>query len=417
MSEQQEQTISAASRFHYAYVVVILGLFTILSSQGFLRFGYAMMLPSMREDLGLTYTQTGALATANFAGYTIGALAIGYLVLRFGARYVIAVATLVIGVAVVLTGTARSFEMVLALQLIAGIAAVMALSPAMTLATAWFAPRLRGRAAGAMASGGPLGSVITGPLMPVLIIAFGASAWRYGWFLLGGAILLFGVLNWFFLRNRPADVGLLPFGATKVEEQTKVLPDVRRAYTTPIIWYIGGLALLSTLQAVSFNTFFAVYLTQERAIDTQVVGALWAFAGVVGIISGFTWGGVSDRIGRKYALLAVYLIQGACFALFAVGGGWPVYAICAFLYGFTARANFTIMAAFCGDLLGPRLAAAAFSINNLFAGIGLALGPTLAGMIADATSSFTLAYWGSAIVAAVGALGTAMLRNRPIEER
>jgi sugar phosphate permease len=353
------------------------------------------------------------LATSNYLGYTLGALAIGPLVVRFGSRLTIAVATLVIGLAVVLTGAATSYELAFVLQFVAGIAAVIALSPAMTLATAWFAPNLRGRAAGAMAAGGPMGSVITGPLMPALIAVFGVVAWRYGWFILGGTILVFGVLSLLFLRDRPADVGLLPYGSNKVEERARIVPDLRQAYTNPVVWYIAGLALISTLQAVSFNTFFSVYLTQERGVDAASAGALWAFVGLVGIISGFVWGGISDRIGRKQALLLVYIVQATCFALFAVGGSVVIYSVCAFLYGFTARANFTIMAAFCGDLLGPRLAAAAFSINNLFAGAGLSLGPALAGIIADSTSSFTLAFMGSAAAAVVGAVGTSLLRYQP----
>ncbi|MHB1007252.1 MAG: MFS transporter [Chloroflexota bacterium] len=407
---------TGAGRLHYAYNIVLLGLFTILGAQGFLRFGYAMILPNMRDAMGLTYTQTGMLATANYVGYTLGALGIGPLVTRFGSRRTIAVATLITGLAVVLTGAATNYEMALVLQLIAGAGAVTALSPVMSLATAWFAPGLRGRAAGVMSAGGPLGSLVTGPLVPALIAVFGLAAWRVGWFVLGGAIVLAAVMNFFFLRDRPADVGLLPLGATKAVESVKAVPDLRRAYTTPVVWYIAGLALLSTLQAISFNTFFTIYLVQERGVDNAAAGALWAFAGLVGIISGFAWGAVSDRLGRKHALLAVYLVQGACFALFAIGGSLPVYAVCAFLYGFTARANFTIMAAFCGDLLGPRLAAAAFSINNLFAGAGLAMGPALAGMIADRTSSFTLAFWGSAVVAVVGALGASLLRNRPVDQ-
>lgn len=402
---------------HYAYIIVLLGLFTIAGAQGFLRFGYAMILPSMRQDLGLNYTQTGILATANYLGYTLGALAIGILILRFGSRWTIGGATLLVGLAVILTGLVNSYELALGLQLVAGVAAVIALSPAMALATAWFSPRLRGRAAGAMAAGGPLGQLVTGPLMPALIATVGVAAWRFGWLILGSLIVVAGVLNLLFQRDRPADLGLLPMGASKAEEKVSVRPDLRRAYTMPVVWYIAGLALLSTLEAVSFNTFFAVYLTQERGLDAGTAGALWAFSGLVGIISGFTWGGVSDRVGRKYALLAVYLVQALCFALFAVGGSLLVYAACAFLYGFTARANFTIMAAFCGDLLGPRLAAAAFSINNLFAGAGLALGPAIAGMIADSTSSFTLAFWGSAGAAVLGAAGTALLRNRPVERR
>jgi predicted MFS family arabinose efflux permease len=43
-------------------------------SNSFARFAYALMLPAMRADLGLNYSQAGALNTANAIGYLGGAL-------------------------------------------------------------------------------------------------------------------------------------------------------------------------------------------------------------------------------------------------------------------------------------------------------------------------------------------------------
>ena len=416
MREGASAVPSSGGRLHYAYIIVLLGVLTITGAQGFLRFGYAMILPSMRDALGLTYAQTGTIATASYVGYVLAASAVGWLVVRFGARRVISTATLVTGTAMVLTGSVQSYEVAVLLQLVAGGASVIAISPMMGLATPWFASRRRGRAAGIMSGGGPLGSLITGPLMPALILAFGPLGWRYGWYSLGAVALLVGLLDAALLRNRPADVDRLPVGASG--ESATPLPrqraSVRTAYTSPLVWYLAGLAFFSTLGAISFNTFFTTYLVQERSVSTEVAGQLWAFAGAMGVASGFLWGSISDRSGRKFALIAVYVLQGVCFALFAWGGSMVVYAACAFLYGITARANFTVIAAFCGDLFGPRLAPVAFGINNVFAGAGMAVGPFLAGYVADSTSSFTLAFWGSAGVALLGAIGSLPLRGRPI---
>ncbi len=409
----------AAGGLHYAFIIVLLGTLTITGAQGFLRFGYAMILPSMRDALGLNYAQTGMLATASYIGYLLAAALAGVLVVRFGSRRTIGVGAVVAGVAMFLTGTVRDYEVALVLQLVAGGAGAAAISPTMSLAAPWFAPRQRGRAAGAMSAGGPLGSLITGPLMPALILAFGPLGWRYGWFLLGAMVMAVGLLDLAFLRNRPADVGLAPFGdvanATPAARAPKAR--LRDAYGSPLVWYLAGLGFLSTLGAISFNTFFAAYLVGEQGLSAETTGQLWAFSGAMGIIGGFLWGGISDRVGRKYALFGAYLVQTVCFALFAAGGGVLVFALCAFLYGITARANFSVMAAYCGDLLGPRLAAAAFGINGTLAGAGMAVGPAVAGLIADNTASFALAFWLSAGIALLGALGSLPLRERPLAAR
>ena len=64
----------------------------------------------------------------------------------------------------------------------------------------------------------------------------------------------------------------------------------------------------------------------------------------------------------------------------------------------------------CGDVLGPRLAPAAFGFLTLFFGSGQAIGPSLAGAIADAAGSFTPAFLLAAVVSLLGALGASLLR-------
>ena len=55
-------------------------------ANGFARFAYALLLPSMRANLGWNYTQAGWLNTANGIGYLLGALLALFLVGRFGPK-------------------------------------------------------------------------------------------------------------------------------------------------------------------------------------------------------------------------------------------------------------------------------------------------------------------------------------------
>jgi len=70
--------------FHYGWVVVFAGTLTIFSCLGLGRFGLGMLLPSMGADLGLTYTQMGAISTANFIGYLAAVGASPFMIKRLG---------------------------------------------------------------------------------------------------------------------------------------------------------------------------------------------------------------------------------------------------------------------------------------------------------------------------------------------
>ena len=59
---------SSPPRFHYGWVVIIVGTLVVFGSLGLARFSYTVMLPVMQESLAMDNTQAGALATANLVG-------------------------------------------------------------------------------------------------------------------------------------------------------------------------------------------------------------------------------------------------------------------------------------------------------------------------------------------------------------
>jgi len=127
------------------------------------------------------------------------------------------------------------------------------------------------------------------------------------------------------------------------------------------------------------------------------------------------WGALSDLIGRKIGLALVYLTQAVCFAVFALWRNPTGYTVSAVLFGLTGWSIPGIVAAACGDYVGPALAPAALGFVTLFFGIGQAVGPSVAGAFADATGSFGPAFLVAASVALLGSIGSLLLRRPPEE--
>ena len=78
----------AAQRFPTLMLAAGLSLGSAIAL-GLARFAYALLLPSMKLDLGWSFAQAGAMNTANALGYLLGALAFPRLARRWSARRVV----------------------------------------------------------------------------------------------------------------------------------------------------------------------------------------------------------------------------------------------------------------------------------------------------------------------------------------
>ena len=400
--------------FHYAWVVLAVGTMVVFGALGLARFGYTMVLAPMQLGLGLSNAQAGGLATANLIGYLALSVLGGALAARYGPRVVISVGLTVAAVGMMLTGFATSFAAAAVWRALTGIGSGASNVPVMGLLAAWFVQRRRGLAAGIGVTGSSLALIVLGPLVPRVLAAYGENGWRACWFLFAGATLGLAILAFAALRNRPSDLGLLPLGAaTKVPPAASGVSGLKwgSVYRSGVVWHLGVVYIAFGFSYIIYMTFFTKYLIAEGGYTQDSAGRLFMVMGWLSLLCGLIWGPVSDALGRKTALVLVYIIHSASFGLFALWPSPPGFVLSAVLFGLSAWSIPAIMAATCGDLLGPRLAPAGLGFVTLFFGVGQAAGPTVAGVVADSTHSFSSALLLAACVALLGAAGSLFLKS------
>lgn len=414
MNTPNDAVRSAASRLHYAWIVLAVGTLVVFGALGLARFGYTMLLPPMQAGLLLNNTQAGALATANLAGYLVLALVGGALAARVGPRVVIASGLAVAALGMLLTGLADSFGAALGWRALSGIGSGASNVPVMALLSAWFAQRRRGLASGIGVTGSSLGLILLGPMVPRLLAGNEENGWRICWFVFSGVTFGLAIVALAALRNRPAEIGLIPLGAAG--DEVPALAGARglgwsSVYRSGVMWHVGLIYVAFGFSYIIYMTFFTKYLVGEAHYTQAAAGRLFMAMGWLGLFCGLIWGWVSDVIGRKGALVIVYLIHTVAFGLFAL---WPSPAgltLSAALFGLSAWSIPAIMAATCGDLLGPRFAPAGLGFVTLFFGLGQAAAPSAAGAVADAAGSLAPAMLLASGVAFLGALGSLLLRQ------
>jgi MFS family permease len=137
----------------------------------------------------------------------------------------------------------------------------------------------------------------------------------------------------------------------------------------------------------------------------------WIWVGIFSLPSGFIWGWVSDRIGRRWGLFLVYFLHGICLIGFASFPWNTGITIVALVYGSSIFSIPAIMSAACGDEAGPELAPAAIGAVTVAFGLGQMVAPAVTGITLDWGWMLQQNLWLSAIVAFSGALGAALLHT------
>ncbi len=158
--------------------VVVLVALGAAVAQAFGRFTYSVLLPAVRDDLGVSNTVAGLLGTANVGAYLAGTL----LIIR--ATATVRLMTIMrVGFALSLTGLAiAGFApngVALAVALVVmGLGGACIWIPSPAIAAAAVSPARRGTAVGMIGAGIGTGIVFAGRLSEALRARWGVEAWQ-----------------------------------------------------------------------------------------------------------------------------------------------------------------------------------------------------------------------------------------------
>jgi sugar phosphate permease len=197
---------------HYGWLAVGCTLVAMALTAGTDRSFGVVVIP-LSEQFGWSRATLSTVVLITGFVSSVFQLMIGVLVDRWGPRYVLAAGVACLGVTVsLLTLATTIWQFGLAYGVLGGLGlAATRQVVAATLVGNWFLLR-RGLLQGMVGSAGALGEMLVVPLNLFL-------ERDYGWqqmYRSMGTVLLLGVLPliWAFVRNRPEDVGLHPYGIT-----------------------------------------------------------------------------------------------------------------------------------------------------------------------------------------------------------
>lgn len=401
-------TNNMPTKIHYGWVITFTGMAVIFGCLGLGRFALGMVLPAMGKSLELSYSQMGYISTGNFIGYMFAVSIAGFVAKRFGPRVTISWGLVIVAITMCLVGCSRGFWHILPLYVTTGIGSGLSNVPLMGLISRWFLKDSRGRAAGIMVSGNGLAFFSAGLFVPLMNISLGEDGWRYSWGTMGVIVLAIAATAGLLLRNSPEEKSTSAFGRNR-ETVDLSSPEISSKKLKLTLIHLGVIYLLYAATQVVYATFIVTTLVDQHGFSEQAAGRFWAALGALSIFTGPFFGWISDRLGRRTALLIVFSLFTLAYGLVGMDVSMAGLYLSIVFFGLAVWSVPTIMAAAVGDYAGPMHAAGAFGFITLFFGMGQITGPALAGYFADVTGSFQLSFAACAAGTAIAFFLTLLL--------
>lgn len=395
--------------FHWAWIILATCFVNLFINYS-VRLGYGVVLPEMIADIKLTRTESGTIFNAYLFTYITLTPLTGYLTDRFGARRIITMCAFILGIGVILMGTAQSIWSACLFFAIAGIGSTGMWTSVITVVQRWFSQKRRGLALGILSTGYGLGFASMGAVFPLIVLYFN---WRYAWYLLGISALIMAIVNWLFLRNNPESIGSLPWGEhTGVPNETSknVAAHLSKASLSEVFkdknfWLIGLSYFCIAYSLYGVTTFMVDYGKYDLGMPIKTASLLATVHGLSQILGVLSISPLSDYWGRKKTIsISNLCITIAIIGIYFFGHIWTVLFILIGLMAIFYGATFPLYGACAGDYFPRELMGTVIGALTPFYGLGAISVHWVSGLVHDLTSAYHLTFIADAFMAGAGLL-------------
>ncbi|WP_100372904.1 MFS transporter [Bacillus sp. FJAT-45037] len=382
------------------WVYSVIGMLTTIVVLAFARLSYGVVLPFMREGLGISYKEAGLLGTVVSLGYVSMVVFAGILASKWGGKRTIVLGTLLVTFGFIGISISPAYYLTVMFMFLLGVGTAFTYTPLISLLVAWF-PEKKGLVIGLTTSGVGIGILLTGVIVPYLSQSYPVIGWRLSWglFALAGLLIVLSVL--IFIKN-PSSTASSPSAGE--QSRPRDIYKNKEVINVSMIYGVIGVAYI-------IQMLFVMSFMIESGISVQVAGQLMALNGLLSIFTGPIWGHISDKIGRKTALILTMTFTFIAMVipiLFPTLLGFTVHIL---ILSSTLTGLFTLVQASSMDQVKPADMPVAFSYATFYFAIGQFIGPMIAGWLIDDFGGFQQAFLFSSICLGVGLLLTFKVRS------
>ncbi|WP_117193023.1 MFS transporter [Rhizobium terrae] len=377
---------------NYRWVIVAAGALMGCVAVGTM-FSLAIFLEPIAKNTGWSHAGISSAMTLNFIVMGLGGFMWGTASDRFGARVVVLIGAVLLGLALVLASHVQSL---LAFQLVygclVGIAASAFFAPMIATTMAWFDEH-RSLAVSLVSAGMGMAPMTVSPFARWLITAY--DDWRMAMFLIGVGAWILLLPAAFLVRNPPA-AALAADAANEPQAEGAGMP-LGKVFRSPQ-FLVLAFTFFACCAAHSGPIFHMVSYAMFCGIAPMSAVTIYSVEGAAGLGGRVLFGLLADRLGVKPVLIAGLLIQAAVISAYTLASDLSQFYTLAVIFGGTYGGVMPLYAVLARDYFGPKIMGTVFGAATMLSSIGMAFGPLAGGWAFDAFNNYTWLFIGSALV-------------------
>lgn len=366
-------------------LMVLLVLFIGYTSVYVDKYTIGISLVTVSQDLGFDPSQKGLILSAFFLGYTLFQIPMGYLNNRIGARPVLAISIIIVGLFLIIFGFGYSLLFLVVIRVLSGALGHAGYPPSVSNYISLHIPlNKRGFAQSAMLASSGFAAFIGPLLIAQLLLSVG---WRNTYYWIGIAVILIGFLILIVVPKAPK----IDLNAQK--EKIKV--PFSELLKDKQLWILLLSALFINAANYGLTSWLASYLNEVRGISISEVSYISSLAGLCILIAGVVGGYFISRFfkGKEPIIIFAFCKLGA----FAVYGVYlfeqlALSVICLCLCNIFLIMAFTTLMGLPHKLFQQSHIATKYAAINSGGVLGGFFAPMIIGDLVNATNSYQSAF-------------------------
>ena len=403
----------AKQKIHPGWIAVTVTFFTLMASAGY-RSAPSVLIVPLEDAFGWSRSQISLAVSINVLLFGLVAPFAAALMERFTVRKVVMSALLLVSVSATSTIFMNQPWHLWALWGVGvGVGAgSMALVFAATVANRWFVAR-KGIVVGALTAATASGQLVFLPLLSHFALTYG---WKSVSLTVGGAAALIVPFIFFFLKEKPEDIGVTPFGAPEDWQPAPksdlsagriAIDTIVRASRSRDFWILWGTFFVCGLSTNGLIGTHFIPAAHDHGMIETVAASLLALVGVFDVIGTIFSGWLTDRIDPRRLLFFYYGLRG--FSLFLLPSilfstMHPSTLVFVIFYGLDWVATVPPTLMLCRIVLGNQRSAVVYGWVFVGHQVGASVAAIGAAVLRVKLGDYALAFYISATMCLVAAL-------------